>query len=109
MIEFILDWLHSRAWRRRQAEFARTGTRYYGDGGTIHSSGHLDVETFQGTVVAVWFRCQALPFQQTEVEGSRATDMESMYGNPENGRPYGDNGTELCGVEVRDPQQPEGT
>jgi hypothetical protein len=26
----------------------------------------------------VWFRCQQLPFQQTEVTGPRATEMETM-------------------------------
>ena len=63
-------------WRLKQ-RLARPG-RYYGDGGTIHHSGWLDVETFRGTVVAVWFRCQPLPFNQTEVDGDRATEMEHM-------------------------------
>lgn len=37
--------------------------RYYGDGGTIHGTTHLDVEMQDGKVVAVWFRCQVLPFR----------------------------------------------
>ena len=63
-------------WRLRQ-RLARPG-RFYGGKGTIHNSGWLDVETFRGTVVAVWFRCQPLPFEQTEVDGDRATAMERM-------------------------------
>lgn len=99
----IYGWWSTRDWRRRQNEFKRTGTRYYGDGGTIHSTGHLDIETFHGTVVAVWFRCQPLPFEQHEVDGPRAIDMESMYGNPKEGKPAGAlERIELHGVEVRD-------
>jgi len=79
------------AWDRKQ-EAARPG-RYYGDGGTIHSTNHLDVETHHGKVVAVWFRCQMLPFVQTEVDDARATDMESAKGLPR-----------LTGVEVLDCQ-----
>lgn len=101
--EKVADWWSSRGWRRRQAEFERTGTRYYGDGGTIHGTKHLHIETFRGTVVAVWFRCQPLPFEQAEVDGPRATDMQRMYGNPKEGKPAGDNGAELHGVEIRDP------
>lgn len=66
--------------------------RYYGDGGTIHQTTRLDVETHNGTVVAVWFRCQMLPFIQTEVNGQRAAGMESVSGLPL-----------LTGVEVVDP------
>lgn len=104
MADAAYGWWATRDWRRRQNEFKRTGTRYYGNGGTIHRSGHLDIETFHGTVVAVWFRCQPLPFRQHEVIGPRASEMERMYGNPENGRAYGDNGAVLCGVEVKDPE-----
>ncbi len=50
--------------------------RYYGDGGTIHHTGYLAVETRQGRVVAVWFRCQMLPFRQTEVDAQRAGEMD---------------------------------
>jgi hypothetical protein len=52
-----------RKWNKKQA-LAHPG-RYYGDGGTIHSTGHLDVMVSEdGTVKAVWFRCQQLPFEQ---------------------------------------------
>ncbi len=69
--------------------------RYYGDGGTIHSTGYLDVETRDGHVVAVWFRCQMLPFRQTEVDAERAAQM---------GRVALDVGQDvtLTGVEVLD-------
>lgn len=66
------------------------GTRYYGDGGTIHSSATLDVEVCDGRVVAVWFRCQALPFRQSNVGAQRACEMRGMTA------------PELHGVEVRD-------
>ena len=41
------------------------GNHYYGDGGTIHGTGHLDVEVDPktGEVTAVWFRCLNLPFK----------------------------------------------
>ncbi len=56
----------------RRPEDAKA-TRFYGDGTTIHHTGHLDVETHEGKVVAVWFRCQVLPFKQVEVDAVRAT------------------------------------
>jgi len=55
------------------------GTRYYGGDGTIHGTTELDVETRDGKVVAVWFRCIALPFRQTEIDKSRADEMTRMY------------------------------
>jgi hypothetical protein len=64
-------------WALRQALAGYSGQRFYGDGGTIWASTHLDVETFQGTVVSVWFRCQMLRFNQTEVDGRRAESMEA--------------------------------
>ncbi len=41
------------------------GNHYYGDGGTIHGHGRLDVEIDPGTgeVTSVWFRCLNLPFR----------------------------------------------
>jgi hypothetical protein len=95
------QWLwKQRKFRRLVKACEAKDTRYYGDGGTIHGTQHLHVETFRGTVVAVWFRCHPLPFEQVEVDGERATDMESMYGNPLEGKPAGDNGTRLHGVQV---------
>jgi len=53
--------------------------RYYGDGGTIHGTKYLDVEVYEGEVVAVWFRCQQLPFKVTEVNQSRAAEMRRAF------------------------------
>jgi len=44
--------------------------RYYGGWGTIHGTDKLDVEVEDGEVVAVWFRCQMLPFTQHDAKGS---------------------------------------
>jgi hypothetical protein len=74
---------------------ASAPSRYYGDGGTIHSTGYLDVETHKGTVCAVWFRCQMLPFKQFEVDGERAGSMEDEIP----GLPI------LTGVEVYDQER----
>jgi hypothetical protein len=66
--------------------------RYYGDGGTIHSTGHVDVEVDEaGEVVALWFRCQLLPFRVF-----RRHD-DDRYG-PEDFSPG-----RLTGVEILDP------
>lgn len=68
-------------------------SRYYGDGGTIHSSGEVNVEIDQkGKVVAVWFRCQMLPFDQTIVDEERARSMRSVTDLPR-----------ITGVELLDP------
>jgi hypothetical protein len=81
-----------------QAVCKDSGTRFYGDGGTIHGTGHLDVETdIEGNVLAVWFRCQPLPYKQVVVGLSRSREMLSM-GNPRKG------GTSLHGVVVKDPR-----
>ena len=53
--------------------------RFYGDGGTIHHTNGLDVEVSAGHVVAVWFRCQPLPFKVTTVSDYRAKEMRGMY------------------------------
>ena len=63
-------------WHLKQ-ELAAPG-RFYGDDMTIHSTTTVDVETFNGEVVAVWFRCQAISFRQTEVDLWRATEMLGM-------------------------------
>ena len=91
--EWALDRYHSRGWRKKQKAFADAGTRYYGDGGTIHGTTYLDVEVCNGRVVAVWFRCQTLPFKQTNTTLGRAKEMDRMY---EGYR------SELHGVEIKD-------
>lgn len=48
----------------------------YGDDQTIHRTGHLDVEVdASGRVVAVWFRCSLVPFEQHDVGPDRAQEM----------------------------------
>jgi hypothetical protein len=90
----VLHWWYSRPWRRRQKEFIKTGTRYYGDGGTIHFTTHVDVEIAPtGQVVAVWFRCQHLPFKMRKIDERRAAEMREMYT---------DFKSELHGVEIKD-------
>lgn len=57
-----------------------TGIRYYGGDGTVHGTGHLNIERdHNGHIVSVWFRCQPLPFDVTEVRNARAVEMRSMY------------------------------
>lgn len=55
----------------------------YGHNRTIHRTTYLDVETKDGDVVSVWFRCMALPFKQVEVGGDRAKEMQSIRDLPE--------------------------
>lgn len=57
-----------------------TGLRYYGSDMTIHAGGEVNVELdHDGHVVAVWFRCQPLPFTQTITNSGRAQEMRNMY------------------------------
>ena len=54
-------------------------TQIYGFDGTIHSTKYLDVEVDPtGHVVAVWFRCCALPFKETRVDYDRGAEMEVL-------------------------------
>lgn len=85
----------ARRWKQKQELAAPS--RYYGDGGTIHGSGELDVEVRNGRVVSVWFRCQLLPFKQYDVEQHRAAEMQRAYAG---GPPC-----QLTGVEVLDNQR----
>jgi hypothetical protein len=57
---------------------------FYGGDKTFHRTGWLDIETRNGEVVAVWFRCAMLPFRQTEVDKHRAKDMKSVGAMNEN-------------------------
>lgn len=55
-------------------------TRTYGHDKTIHQTTELDVEVDgSGRVVAVWFRCQPLPFRQAHADRRRALEMIGMY------------------------------
>lgn len=77
----IKRFVQGRQWRLKQ-RLAGPG-RYYGDGGTIHHTGHLDVGVdADGRVVSVWFRCQPLPFVQNNVGLHRAAEMRRMYESP---------------------------
>lgn len=68
-------------------------SRYYGEGGTLHGTTELDVETDAvGRVVAVWYRCQMLPFRQRTVDDERSIEMDKGYPVP----------VEITGVEVLD-------
>ena len=51
----------------------------YGEDRTIHQDGYFDVETRNGEVVAVWFRCVPVPFLQSKVDAGRAREMQNMY------------------------------
>ncbi len=58
-------------------------TRRYGGKNTIHQTGHIDVEIdSEGVVVAVWFRCMPLPFQQTIVDSNRAAMLQANFNQP---------------------------
>lgn len=67
---------------------AGDGSTYYGDGGTIHDTGTLDIELDPetGEVTAVWFRCLNLPFR--------------TYSRPDTVRFNPD--TEIHGIEYRE-------
>lgn len=79
------------------AEVARVhGLRYYGSDGTIHGTEELNVEVFEGEPVAVWFRCQRVPFDFTRVERQRADEMlDAKVSDDLNQR--------LVGLVLRDP------
>ena len=52
----------------------------YGHDKTIHRTEKVNVELDKdGKVVSVWFRCMALPFDQTIVDPIRAREMREMY------------------------------
>ncbi len=54
--------------------------RIYGGDKTIHRTGEVNVELdIDGKVVAVWFRCQTLPFTQNVVDWQRAESMRRSY------------------------------
>ena len=64
--------------RQEKAEPPKTTKLHYGDNKTWHGTQLLNVETKNGKVVSVWFRCMALPFDQTEVGEDRAVEMEHV-------------------------------
>jgi|SRR5215831_4574287 len=72
-----------------QAAARGLGLRYYGSEGTIHQSGEVNVEVFNGEPVAVWFRCQMVPFDFTPVDEKRANEMLDMAISPRDPRLVG--------------------
>jgi hypothetical protein len=55
----------------------RERTVVYGGSAAIHSSMHVDVETDeQGRVLAVWFRCMQLPFEQKTAQPDRQLELK---------------------------------
>lgn len=67
-------------WALLQA-LAGEGHRFYGDGGTIHSSGTIDVVLGDdGTVTQVWFRCQNLPFRVSRSDGAHINPDMAVAG-----------------------------
>lgn len=57
--------------------------RHYGDDGTIHRTGEVNVEVDRsGKVVAVWFRCAVLPFTQDVANEERARGLRRIYERP---------------------------
>ena len=77
----------------------RYGDTPDGDRNTIHASTDLNVEVDKhGIVVAVWFRCIALPFDQTVVDGPRAREMRHAYAD-------GQAVTKLHAVIIDDPKE----
>jgi hypothetical protein len=79
-------------WRARLRQLASRPARYYGGDLTIHRTTALDVELHDGRVVAVWFRCQQLPFNQIDVNEVRAGEMAHVTAD-----------VMINGVEVVDP------
>lgn len=77
-------------WQAKQKLAAPS--RFYGNGGTIHGNGTLDiVKDKDGHVTEVWFRCQQLPFR-VRMRGER-----TGYGSTDPNLPV------ITGVEVLDP------
>lgn len=62
-------------------------TTIYGRDKTWHRTDYFNVETYRGEVVAVWFRCQFVPFDQTEVDSQRAVEMKHEYSRSEDAIP----------------------
>lgn len=70
-----------------------TAPSVYGYDKTIHRTTQLDVELDEhGDVVAVWFRCQMLPFRQSRATEARARQL----------RHHHDDLPELVAVELQD-------
>ena len=71
-------------------------TRVYGHDKTIHRTTAVNVEVHDGRVVAVWFRCQPLPFDQHEASPRRQAEMDALYASMARGS------VQLLAVEIQD-------
>jgi len=54
----------------------------YGHDRTWHRTEQINVEVHEGEVIAVWFRCLALPFTVSDWGARRAEEMNRMYSEP---------------------------
>lgn len=68
----------------------------YGRNNTIHRTKILNIEIDKKTkkIVSVWFRCMALPFDVTEVDKERVSEMERAY------KQNADNIPEINAIEI---------
>lgn len=58
-----MSWLTRKTIFQKKQELAAPSS-YYGNGGTIHHSGTIDIDVDKsGHVIQVWFRCRTLPFR----------------------------------------------
>ena len=72
--ELLLSLDEDERWALKQE--LSSPSRYYGDGGTIHSTNALDIDTDAGgNVIAVWFRCQLLAFRQVRCSEHRTQEL----------------------------------
>jgi hypothetical protein len=82
-------------WEKKQELAAPS--KYYGDGGTIHGSGTIDIDIdANGHVVMVWFRCRTLPWRVSFLD-ERGNRSPIGYGSTNNDElPF------VTGIEVYD-------
>lgn len=59
------------------------GIMRYGYNRTWHRTHHITIEVHEGTVIAVWFRCMALPFEVQHCGKTRVQEMKTMYAEPD--------------------------
>jgi hypothetical protein len=93
-VTFLTGYRNAGKSKFQQKQELAAPARYYGDGGTIHQTGEVNVELHEGKAVSVWFRCQMLPFTQREVGEQRAREMYFAYNDGA--------GSRLTGVEIVD-------